>query len=123
LFDATDMASVRMYSDAGALWEGLTKNATVGMATPRALPVWTIILFGGQILPLVLLLTRPDLTSAAAVAACFGLRLLLAWRLRQPVISALLHPVGIAGLLIVQWAALIRSARGIPATWRGRSYG
>lgn len=123
LFDATDMASVRMYSDAGALWEGLTKNATEGMATPRALPVWTIILFGGQILPLVLLLTRPDLTSAAAVAACFGLRLLLAWRLRQPVISALLHPVGIAGLLIVQWAALIRSARGIPATWRGRSYG
>jgi hypothetical protein len=122
LFDATDIAACRMYTDARGLWEGLTKNATEGMATFKALPVWTVILAGGHILPPVLLLTEPGLVGAAAVSASIGLRLLLARRLRQPIISALLHPVGVATLLVVQWTALIRSSLGIPATWRGRAY-
>src|SRR4051794_7623321 len=122
LFDATDIAACRMYTDARSLWEGLTKNATEGMATIKALPVWTLILAGGQILPAILLVTEPGVASAAAVAASIGLRLLLARRLRQPIGSALLHPVGVAALLVVQWAALTRSALGIPATWRGRAY-
>jgi hypothetical protein len=122
LFDATDIAACRMYTDARGLWEGLTKNATEGMATFKALPVWTVILAGGHILPPVLLLTEPGLVGAAAVSASIDLRLLLARRLRQPIISALLHPVGVAALLVVQWTALIRSSLGIPATWRGRAY-
>jgi len=122
LFDATDIAACRMYTDAFTLWEGLTKNATEGMATLKALPIWTAILAGGHILPAVLLLTEPGLASATAVFASTGLRLLLARRLRQPIISALLHPVGVAALLLVQWTALIRSGLGIPATWRGRAY-
>lgn len=122
LFDATGIAECRMYSNASSVWEGLTKNATEGMATPKALPIWTVILAGGQILPLFLLILEPGWLSAAAVGASIGLRLLLAWRLRQPVLSALLHPFGVAALLVVQWAALIRSARGVPATWRGRAY-
>ena len=56
LFDATAIADCRMYHDARGLWEGLTKNATEGMATPAALPIWTVILAGGQVLPAVLLL-------------------------------------------------------------------
>ena len=122
LFDATGIADCRMYHNARGLWEGLTKNATEGMATPVALPVWTLILAGGQILPAALLLVQPGVLSGAGVVASVGLRLLLAWRLRQPVLSAVLHPVGVAALLVVQWAALIRSLRGIPATWRGRAY-
>ena len=122
LFDATELAWCRMYSDAASVWEGLTKNATEGMATPRALPFWTVVLGGGQIMPLVLLVSAPGWVSGAAVLCSIGLRLLLAWRLRQPVLSALLHPIGVAVLLLVQWAALIRCARGVPATWRGRAY-
>jgi hypothetical protein len=122
LFDATEIASCRMYTNARSLWEGLTKNATEGMATMTALPIWTLILAGGQILPLFLLVTKPGLLSAVAVAASVGLRVLLALRLRQPIGSALLHPLGVAALLVVQWAALFRALRGIPATWRGRAY-
>jgi hypothetical protein len=122
LFDATDLADCRMYSDATALWEGLTKNATEGMATPVALPLWTMILAGGQILPWLLLAIQPGLLATAGVAASIGLRLLLAVRLRQSIVSAVLHPLGVTALLVVQWAALIRAARGIPATWRGRAY-
>lgn len=122
LFDATALASCRMYTSAAGVWEGLTKNATEGMAKPLALPVWTAILAGGQVLPAVLMLAAPSPPALAALAASVGLRLVLAARFRQSWWSALLHPVGIAALLVVQWAALLRRARGRPATWRGRAY-
>ena len=122
LFDATAFASCRMYSSAAGVWEGLTKNATEGMAKPLALPIWTAILGGGQVLPSVLVLAAPSAPAVAALAASLGLRLALAARFRQPWLSALLHPLGVAALLVVQWAALLRRARGRPATWRGRAY-
>ena len=122
LFDASRLASCRMYDSAAAVWEGLGKNATEGMAKPVALPVWTALLAGGHVLPFVLLLVAPTAAAALAAACSLGLRLLLAWRFRQPAVSALRHPVGIAALLVVQWSALLRAARGRPATWRGRTY-
>ncbi len=122
LFDASGFAQCRMYANAAQVWEGLCKNATEGMAKPRALPVWTVILGGGQILPAVLMLLAPGWTAALALLASVGFRLLLAARFHQPWIAAVLHPLGVAALLAVQWWSLIRAARGRPATWRGRAY-
>jgi len=122
LFDASGFARCRMYANAAQVWEGLCKNATEGMAQPRALPVWTVILAGGQILPAVLMLAAPGWTAGLALLASVGFRLVLAARFRQPWIAALLHPLGVLALLVVQWWALIRAARGRPATWRGRAY-
>lgn len=122
LFDASGFARCRMYANAGQVWEGLCKNATEGMAKPRALPVWTVILGGGQVLPAVLMLMAPGWTAGLAVLASIGFRLVLAARFRQPWIAAVLHPLGIIALLVVQWWSLIRAARGRPATWRGRAY-
>ncbi len=122
LFDATGFATCRMYRTGGEVWEGLTKNATEGMAKPVALPVWTLILGGGQVLPAVLMALAPSPPAALALACGIGLRLLLARRFRQPLLSALLHPLGVAALLVVQWASLLRALRGRPATWRGRAY-
>ena len=122
LFDAGGFAACRMYANAAQVWEGLCKNATEGMAKPGALPVWTTILGGGQVLPAVLMLAAPSGPAALALSASIGLRLLLAVRFRQPLVSALLHPVGVLGLLAVQWWSLLRAARGGKATWRGRAY-
>jgi len=122
LFDATRFARCRMYSNVAQVWEGLCKNATEGMAKPSALPVWTAILAGGQVLPVLLMLVAPSRIAALALAAGIGLRLLLAARFRQPLLSALLHPAGVAALLIVQWYSLLRALRGGKATWRGRAY-
>ena len=122
LFDATAFATCRMYQSSGEVWEGLTKNATEGMAKPVALPIWTLILGGGQVLPAILLTLSPGPLAAAALACGIGLRLVLAWRFRQPVLSAVLHPLGVAALLLVQWASLLRALRGRPSTWRGRAY-
>ncbi|MBC7800082.1 MAG: glycosyltransferase [Gemmatimonadaceae bacterium] len=122
LFDASRFARCRMYANAAQVWEGLCKNATEGMATQRALPVWTIILAGGHILPALLMVVSPSWTAGLALLASSGFRLLLAARFRQPWAAALLHPFGVAALLVVQWWSLIRAARGRPATWRGRAY-
>ena len=122
LFDPTLFASCRMYASAREVWHGLGKNATEGMATPVALPVWTVLLGGGHVLPAVLMAVAPSTLAAAALACSIGLRLLLAWRFRQPVLSAVLNPVGVAAFLVIQWAALIRARRGRPSVWRGRAY-
>ncbi len=122
LFDASRFATCRMYTDAAGVWEGLTKNATEGMAKPLALPVWTALLGGGAVLPAVLFLVKPAVLPGLACLCSLATRLILAWRFRQPVSSALLHPLGVLALLGLQWAALLRAAVGRPATWRGRAY-
>ncbi len=122
LFDAGALARCRMYLNAGQVWEGLCKNATEGMAKPAALPIWTAILGGGQVLPALLVLLAPGPVAALALGCGIGLRLVLALRFRQPVVSALLHPLGVLVLLILQWWSLLRALAGVRATWRGRAY-
>jgi Glycosyl transferase family 2 len=122
VFDASRIARCRMYDSAPALFAGLAKNATEGMARPVALPVWTALLGCGQILPVVLVAIAPGPLSVAALSLGISARLLLAARFGQSVWSALLHPLGVAMLLGVQWWALARAALGRPAVWRGRSY-
>lgn len=122
LFDATGLARCRMYRGFGQVWAGFSKNATEGMATPVALPVWTVLLFGGHLVPWLLLAVDPGLLPALAAGAGPALRLLLAVRYRQSLVGALLHPVGVAVMLAIQWTALVRSAVGRPSVWRGRAY-
>ena len=57
-----------------------------------------------------------------AVVCNFAPRLLAVRRFRQPLGSALLHPIGILVLLILQWYALARKVFGKPVGWRQRTY-
>ena len=127
LFDATEVATCRMYQRGSEVFAGLAKNAVEGLAAPaRILPI-TALLFCGQVLPF-LLLFYPGLppvartTAAVAVGLALLPRLLAVRRFAQPWSGALLHPLGIGVLLGIQWYALVNSWRGRPATWRGRSY-
>jgi hypothetical protein len=129
LFDATDLATCRMYNNAQQVWHGFAKNGTEGMASPAAIVPWTVLLIGGQVLPLVLLLVAwltnagsPAITLAAtATAMVFVTRLVLARRFEQSFLGALLHPVGIVILVAVQWFALVRESVGHPLAWKGRT--
>jgi glycosyltransferase involved in cell wall biosynthesis len=122
LFDATCLSHCRMYANVAQVWEGLSKNATEAMARPLALPIWTIILGVGQVLPVVMLSLTHSVIAAIAVAAGIGTRLILAFRFRQPVLSTFLHPIGVSAVLIIQWFSLLRATFGGAATWRGRRY-
>lgn len=131
LFDATDVASCRMYRDAGEVWRGLGKNAVEGIASPGKLPPITLLLLAGQVLPPVLLLLAlagalPATVLWAAVPGTLAVylpRLVAAQRFCQPLDGALLHPVSILVFLAIQWQALGRHLLGRPAAWKGRSYG
>lgn len=129
LFDATDVATCRMYQTNGETWRGLGKNATEGLGAPGTIMPMTILLLGGQVLPLLVLMFAPLLNSnvlplaAVATALVYLPRMVGIWRFRQPVGSALLHPLGVMALLAIQWAALLRQWRGKPSEWKGRQYG
>jgi hypothetical protein len=129
LFDATDLATCRMYQTNLGTWRGLGKNATEGLAAPPTIGPMTALLFGGQVFPFVLLACAPKLSAlgllcaALASVLAFLPRLIGAWRFRQPLGGALLHPLGVLALLAIQWIALARHFLGEPSEWKGRRYG
>lgn len=128
LFDATDLATCRMYNNNPDTWRGLGKNATEGLAAPVTILPMTTLLFCGQVLPFLLLALAPNLSSSGFVlaGAAAGLaylpRLLAVRYFCQPVGGALLHPAGVVALLAIQWHALLRHLTGRPSVWKGRSY-
>jgi hypothetical protein len=129
IFDGSTLASCRMYEDLRSVWLGFGKSAGEGMATPTGLPIWTLLIVGGHVLPFGLLLAglaswQPHLAlvGGAGVACNFALRLLLCARFKQPLAGALLHPFGACLVLAIQWQALLRYLLGWPNRWRGRQY-
>jgi Glycosyl transferase family 2 len=131
LFDATSIAECRMYSTNAEVWRGLARNAHEGLGSPRLIGPATLLLLGGQILPIALLLVvclqKPVLPLAIpflilGTAAAFFPRLMAVARFRQPLAGALLHPLGICALLAIQWFGFVRSLCKGPALWKGRMY-
>jgi glycosyltransferase involved in cell wall biosynthesis len=130
LCDATPLATCRMYRNASQVFQGLLKNATEGIASPKRIWVFSLLLFGGEVLP-VILLGYSLLTGVpralvyllvAATGLAYGLRLLLALRFAQPSLAILFHPVSILSFLALQWYALFRQFAGLPSTWKDRTY-
>ena len=101
---------------------GVAKNAHEGLATPRLIVPATLLLLGGQVLPLVLLAVAPSLLALLATVAAFLPRLIGVARFRQSLLGAVLHPLGICALVAIQWFAFIRAQRHQPAIWKGRAY-
>ncbi|MFM7184582.1 MAG: glycosyltransferase family 2 protein [Planctomycetota bacterium] len=131
IFDATGLASCRMYERNADVWRGLSKNATEGIAAPATIVPFTLLLAGGQVLPFAL--AAGGLATGwrgwprwaipvtlAAVALAWLPRLLEAGRFRQSVGSGLLQPFGVVVFLAIQWAAFVRKLLGLKTTWRGR---
>jgi len=126
LFDATDTFHCRMYRRASEVWHGFAKNAREGLGSPQLILPATLLLLGGQILPLVLLAFAVSplafTFSLIGTLAAFLPRFVASVRFRQSVLSAVLHPFGICALVAIQWSAFFRSLRKRPATWKGREY-
>jgi hypothetical protein len=128
LFDATDLATCRMYDTDVDTWRGLGKNASEGLAAPGTILPMTVVLLGGQVLPFALLavVSHPILPvfamAASAAFLSFLPRFIAAKKFRQPLGSAILHPFGILALLAIQWHALARQLAGRPSSWKGRRY-
>lgn len=132
LFDAGDIARCRMYGTNREVLRGLGKNATEGIAAPGSILPFTLLLAGGEILPVVLLgfglaggwKEWPAWGVATTLVAAFAAwlpRLLAVNRFGHSLTSALAHPFGVAVFLGIQWVALIRRTLGLQTSWRGRT--
>lgn len=119
IIDGAPLATCRMYRGLGEAWRGFLKNAREGMATPVGLPIWTVLLAGAHLCPWALL---PAWPAALALALTLALRAAITWRAREPWWTVPLHPFAVAVALAIQWTALLRSALGRPAGWKGRAY-
>jgi hypothetical protein len=115
-----------MYRRASEVWHGFAKNAHEGLGSPRLIIPSTVLLLGGQVIPMVMLACAPPPVALAFAVigtfAAFLPRLVAVVRFRQSIVGALLHPFGICALIAIQWFAFFRSLRQRPAIWKGRSY-
>src|SRR5205823_1390740 len=121
--DATGLAACRMYRSASGVWFGLAKNAREGMAATAQIPLWTYLLFCGQVLPFVLLPFAGDEPPIlAAVGLAYLPRVLSTVRVRASWLGCILHPLGVLVLLAIQWYAVWRAVIGKPVGWKGRPH-
>lgn len=129
LFDATDLATCRMYESFGQVQRGLLKNATEGIANARLIAPFTMLLLGGTILPIALLVTGLLQSWSPILLIFLGILSLLSWiprvvaslRFQQSILGAACHPIAILWFVGLQWIALIRELLGLKTRWRGRN--
>jgi hypothetical protein len=131
LCDATPLARCRMYHGAAQTWKGLAKNATEGLASNGMIVPATLLLGLGQVAPWVVMVVAWMREGNGSLAFALGwlgtfpgllVRLAGVRRFGQPVLGALLHPVGVFLLLVIQWQARVMAWLGIRFAWRGRRY-
>jgi len=117
-----------MYRNRREVMLGLLKNANEGIANSRLILVFTILLTGAAILPIPSLAyaclshqSHASIILLAIASVCvFIPRLLAVKRFGQSLSGALLHPIGVAWFLALQWFAYFRSLQGKRVAWRGR---
>jgi hypothetical protein len=119
IVEGANLATCRMYPGFAEAWSGFLKNAREGMATPVGLPIWTAMLAGAHLWPFVFL---PSGIALLALALGLALRTAVTVRVREPLWTVPLHPATVAVALAIQWTALVRSALGRKAGWKGRAY-
>ncbi len=129
LFDASDIASVRMYRGWREVTRGLLKNATEGIASPNLIVPFSVLLIGGFTAPILFFAHAlfygwkplPTILLGAATLLSFLPRALIARRLGHAPLGVILNPLAILLFVLLQWFALVRQAAGLgTVAWRGR---
>ncbi len=129
IFDASDIASCRMYETNRDVLQGITKNATEGIGSPKTIIPFTILL-GGEVAPALLFASMFSGTSHSwivmtgticGLALSYFPRLITLRRFKQSAGSVFFHPLAVSIFLAVQWFALGRRLLGIQTSWKGRS--
>jgi hypothetical protein len=129
LFDASDIARVRMYSGWSSVLRGLMKNANEGIANGRLILPFSILLLGSAVLPTLSLAhalfygwSRWSIgLLVLASLLSFAPRAMIARRLGQSWIGVLLHPLAVAIFVALQWIVWIRDCLGMgQVSWKGR---
>jgi len=130
--DLSSLVSCQMYREFGTMWDGITRwfytAASLSVVTLVVMIAVVLILFLAPFLWLVygLLLGQPALAWEVLVALQVGIvflaRFLAGRRFSQPKTSIILHPIGVAFLLLVSFYASYQYLTGAGVKWKGRLY-
>jgi chlorobactene glucosyltransferase len=124
--DANRLVSCRMYRGLREVWEGFSKNIFAGLSFSVSFLLFTVgtylILF---VLPAFGVLTgllKLNAVTSAIIAIPILMRMIQAYRFRQPFIYSFLNPVSSLFIVVVALNSfrLIRLGQG--AKWKGREY-
>lgn len=123
----SELATCRMYESFDQAWAGFIKNAHEGMASWGQLPVWTILLGLGHVLPPVLVILAllgmgPLVPALGALVLSLGLRIAITRATGESWWTVPLHPATVTVGLAIQWASLLKLGRGRASGWKGRVY-
>jgi hypothetical protein len=128
LADLSDRIACRMYHGWAECWAGFTRNAYQGIGSPGVLlflTLWHGLLGLGPFVSLAWGAAGggPAWTwlALAQAAVVLGIQAALRGRFHLPWAAVLLHPLGIAALLAIQWGSALRARAGGQARWKGRS--
>ena len=127
LLDGTGAMATRFYHNAGEVWNGFSK-AAFGAFGFSFLPYVATLIFAYALFlnPFLMLVMHPVLSFDNPffnqVLAILALRLLLALRVRQTLLTVALHPVMIVFGLLFCLNSLWRIAWGLPISWKQRAY-
>ena len=125
LLDLHSLATSRPFGSCAELRRGLSAPGAGTATGSPALPVWTLLVGGGSVIPPALLawclLGGGDgpvaALAALGTAATLGTRALFAWRFEQDWRGVPLHPLAMAWLIAAQWRSFVAAARKPAAPW------
>ena len=130
--DLSALVSCQMYKEFGTMWQGITRwfymVASLSIVSLVVMIFVVLMLFLAPFLWLVygLLLAQPafgwDVLVTLQVAILFLARFLAGRRFSQPKTSVILHPVGMAFLILVSFYASYQYLTGAGVKWKGRVY-
>ena len=128
LFDGTTLCRVRMYTGFAQTWRGFAKNAYEGLGSFGLLVFLTVVhaavhIAPWLVLPLVLFKGGSALAASLAAGAIvlqIAQRLMLTRRFDHASGLAVLHPISVALLTLIQWHSFVLH-RSSGRTWKGRT--
>jgi len=130
LFDASNIATCRMYTSFDETWSGLMKNAGEGFARLPLLPVITAVMLLAFVAPMTCLVasafgTVPADLMLPLFAGCvlsYLPRFICSVKFDRAWLACAFNPLSIILFLTIQWIALFRKQLGKGVQWRQRSY-
>jgi chlorobactene glucosyltransferase len=130
--DLSSLVSCQMYREFGSMWDGITRwlytVASLSAVSLVGMIAVVLLLFLAPFLWLAygLLLAQPafawEVLVMLQVAIVFLARFLAGRRFSQSKTSIILHPIGVAFLLLVSFCASYQYLTGAGVKWKGRVY-
>lgn len=128
VYDGSRLADCRMYQSAGEVVRGVLKNASEGIANPKLIVPFSILLLGGSCMPLVtFVLSVIAMQPGAMLVSVLGIvlghtpRALAAKSLNQSWQGVFFHAPATLVFVVLQWVALMNHLLGRQVAWRGRT--